>query len=132
MNRLVAQGQWWRSVCMTLAALALVVKIAIPTGFMVADANAGGFPLVLCTAGGAVVIDSVPGAPTDHKAPRSHEAPCAFVGHGAAFVAPDLVGETLAQPIVYAPISPERPASISPGRGLVAPPPPARGPPLTA
>lgn len=130
MNRRIANRRWARGVWMTLATLALVVKIAIPAGFMVAETSSSPFPLVLCTAQGAVILDS--GAPADHKAPQGHEAPCAFTGHGAAFVAPVLVGETLVHAVSYETASPALAADVSPGRGLVAPPPPARGPPLTA
>jgi hypothetical protein len=132
MNLRDENGRWWRGVCVALAALALVVKIAIPAGFMVAETNTGAFPLVLCTAQGAVVLENGYGAPVQPKAPQGHEAPCAFTGHGAAFLAPVLVGEALVHPVSYDTVSPARVAFVSPGRGLVAPPPPARGPPLTA
>lgn len=130
MNLRDENGRWWRGVCVALAALALVVKIAVPTGFMVADDSGGAFPLVLCTAQGAVVLDH--GAPADPKAPQGHEAPCAFSGHGAAFVAPVLVADTIAYAGTYETVSSTLSPSLSPGWGLVAPPPPARGPPLTA
>jgi hypothetical protein len=121
----------WPRVRLTLAVLALVLKVAIPAGYMV-DARAGGAPaIVLCTAQGAVTI----AAHDDHnKAPAksTHDAPCAFAGHGAAFVAAEPATLALVEHAVYAPALLASVAEAVPGRGLSAPPLPARGPPQAA
>jgi hypothetical protein len=119
----------WRHVFLTLAVLALALKVLIPPGFMPGPAH--GAPLVLCTGHGPVAIDPADLAgkksPANKPAPN---APCAFAGHGAAAPVPDLT------PVGVAVLAPEPLAAASlpkdgltPGRGLAAPPPPPRGPP---
>jgi hypothetical protein len=124
----------WRSVCMTLAVLALVLKVAVPAGYMVDTSAAGAPAIVLCTAQGAVTITQ----PGDHhrgpEAPAgsTHDAPCAFAGHGAAFVAVEPVTVGVVEHVVYAPLAAPTAVEAVPGRGLAAPPLPARGPPQVA
>jgi hypothetical protein len=126
-------SQGWRRVCMTLAVLALALKVAVPTGFMV-EARADAAPaIVLCTAQGAVTIK----APAGHHGPDApaqtkHDAPCAFAGHGAAFVAAEPLSVTAVEFAAYAPFAPVAAVEAAPGRGLSAPPLPARGPPQAA
>lgn len=109
-----------------LAALALLVQVLVPRGFMVGrDAGVPG--LVVCTGHGPLF------GPADHgqpgKAPKSTvDAPCGFAAHGAAAGPPAL---TL---IVGAPFAAEakigvRIFDLAPGRGLAAPPPPSHAPP---
>jgi hypothetical protein len=120
----------WRRLCMTLAVLALALKVAVPAGYMV-DTTTGGAPaIVLCTAQGAVTVKT----PGDHHAPASstHDAPCAFAGHGAAFVAAPPATVAVVERVAYAPFVPAPAALAAPGRGLSAPPLPARGPPQAA
>lgn len=118
-----------RGVFMTLAALALALKVAIPAGYMTRPAATDDLPfaLVLCTAQGAVAIQ-----PDGQGAPEpaaNHASPCLFAGHGA--MAPPL-GLSIATPVtfvVYRAAQPRRLVDLAPGRGLAAPPLPARGPP---
>ena len=127
----------WRGVQLALVALALAVKLVIPAGFMVGAPQAGaGFPLVLCTSQGTVVIAAKDGFGQTHapdKAPddkSSHDHPCVFGGHGVA-TAPALA--LIATPVEFAHyrLTPAAPTpTLAPGRGLAAPPLPARGPPL--
>ncbi len=119
----------WRGAFLTLAFLALVMKVAVPTGFMVAAPGSGSsFPLVICTGHGEIVK----GAP-DNKGGESKsrsDAPCAFAGHAAPptpAVGPQIVAASFAhaiQPITVR-------FDLVPGRGLAAPPPPSQGPPVT-
>jgi hypothetical protein len=90
--------------------------------------TAKGAALVVCTGHGPLQASG----DHDHrgKAPKpSSDAPCAFAGHHVA-PAPAIT-------YVSAPRSPARPLRVAkamidqtPGRGLVAPPPPSRGPPV--
>ena len=118
---------------MTLAVLALVLKVAIPAGFMV-EARADAAPaIVLCTAQGAVTIKAfahhgLPEAP----ARSTHDAPCAFAGHGAAFVAAEPLTVARVEHAAYTALAPVAALGAVPGRGLSAPPLPARGPPQAA
>ena len=124
----------WRRACMTLAVLALALKVAVPAGFMV-EARADAAPaIVLCTAQGAVTIKA---AIDHHGAPEApvksaHDSPCAFAGHGAAFVAAEPLVVGLVEHAAYAPLAPVPAVDAVPGRGLSAPPLPARGPPQAA
>ena len=59
----------------------LLLRAAIPSGFMPGTGGALGVTVVLCTAHGlqSVVMPSGDGAPSAPTAPSSHhEAPCAF------------------------------------------------------
>lgn len=125
----------WRQLFLTLAVLALALKVLVPAGFMVqAPSPAAAFPLVLCTEHGTVALDAaaLPGAHATKKAPAqkpAHDSPCVFAGHGAASVAPGLFSVAAVAFADYRvpPIVLRR--ELAPGRGLAAPPLPARGPP---
>jgi hypothetical protein len=135
---IASQRVFWRQVCLTLAALAVFVKVLVPPGFMVAPAqtNELPFPLVLCTGQGPMTIDpggTLPGrVPTKHapgeKTP--HEAPCTFAAHSVAAPGPNLLDPAPVEFMGFERLAPQRPRfDVSPGRGLAAPPLPARGPP---
>jgi len=119
-------------ILLMLAMLALGLKILIPPGYMAAppQPDGPGFNLVLCTAQGMVDL----GAASDDQAPSDEDDgarhnPCVFAGHGVGATAPDLL---TSQPVAFLPaaLAPlEISTDLAPGRGLAAPPPPARGPP---
>jgi hypothetical protein len=120
-----------RGVFMTLAALALALKVLIPAGFMTApERNGLPFAVVLCTGQGAKVVDA--GALMDHgktSGKPSHDQTCPFAGHGAPATAPDgAVVQTVTFAAYVEPAASPAPG-LAPGRGLAAPPLPARGPP---
>jgi hypothetical protein len=121
-------GDVWRDVALTLAVFALALQVLVPSGFMVAN-EGGRSVIVICTGHGPLMMMSS----KDGKAPatpkKTSDAPCAFAGHVAPFTAP--LPAPLAGPvfIVTPDAGPRRLASLTPGRGLAAPPPPARGPP---
>jgi hypothetical protein len=115
-----------RSGFLILALLALWMQVLVPTGFMVS--TSGGNPaLVICTGHGALDLSNH-GHPD--KAPQSKTAPpCVFAGHGLASAAPE--PQQIAKPAyVFAAPTAIAAYQVSPGQGLAAPPPPARGPPL--
>jgi hypothetical protein len=110
-----------------LALLALAINVLVPQGFMVGAGQAG--PAIeICTGAGPLVV-----TPTSdqhgHKTGGTHGEACAFAGHGVASAPPILA--VIARPEIpaSAPNAP-RLADLAPGRGLAAPPPPSRGPPL--
>ncbi|MDP3488948.1 MAG: hypothetical protein Q8R71_02325 [Phenylobacterium sp.] len=124
-----------RSLLLVLAGLALFLKILIPPGYMAATVQAEGpaFDLVLCTPQGIVTLDAA--APGDHESPASSDedgarhSPCVFAGHGLSGPAPELTsGERVAFARYADSLLIDREQAI-PGRGLAAPPPPARAPP---
>jgi hypothetical protein len=124
-----------RCVCLTLAVLAVALRVLIPAGFMAAaPTNDLPFPIVLCTGQGAMVFapgDVLPGY--EDRGPdesTTHDSPCAFAGHGVGAPAPNLIDTTRIEFVAYAATTLPVPAvAIAPGRGLAAPPLPARGPP---
>lgn len=121
---------------MMLAALALAIKVMIPAGFMTAPPSTDELPftLVLCTAQGAVTVQSDDLAAPIHDDQGSgesaaHDSPCAFAGNGAGAPPPNLLDARTVEFVAY-----RAPAAVqiihrAPGRGLAAPPLPARGPP---
>lgn len=118
---------------MTLAALAVALKVMIPAGFMTAPDPRNGLPfaLVLCTGDGAKMVQ--PGEALsghhDKDDKSSHDTPCPFASHGAAAPPPSPFTATEVEFVAYAPVAPARVVHLAPGRGLAAPPLPARGPP---
>lgn len=122
-----------------LACMAIALRVFVPQGFMVTpDAQAGSFPIVLCTPQGVQTINidatghvahSPSKAPADHPGGHKTDHPCAFSGFGGAYVAesPMLVTAAIwrwARPFIVFELQ------MTPGRGLAAPPPPPTGPPL--
>ena len=124
-----------RGVCLTLAALAIALKVLIPAGFMTAaPINDLPFALVLCTGQGAMVIapgDALPGEKDPGMADNeTHNTPCVFAGQALGAPAPNLLDATRVEFVTYTRTSPPvSPVALAPGRGLAAPPLPARGPP---
>lgn len=122
-----------RAVFVTFAALAVALKVLIPAGFMTApDRNSLPFAVVICTGQGAKVVAPGELMRHDNKAPSdkpAHGEPCPFAGHGGPAVQPEQVTVQAVSFAAY--VQPAvRPAlGLSPGRGLSAPPLPARGPP---
>ena len=129
-----------RRLLMALVALAMVVRVLVPAGWMpVADAS--GAHLVLCDGGmvappmtmaeTGAMAKAMTGAMTHGKAPMHHQGPsdhpCAFAGPVAAVETPQLV-------VPLAPTAPRHMVATvhlvdAVGRGLAAPPPPPTGPP---
>jgi len=117
-----------RGVVLTLALLALALKIAVPPGYMPGPAtNTLPFAIVICTAQGAVSVE--PGGSPDDAS--THDAPCVFSGHGLGAEPPSNHASLTLPTVAYYPSGPPPSCEASPGRGLCAPPPPARGPPLS-
>lgn len=125
----------WRHVCLTLAVLAIALKVLVPPGMMVAaePRNDLPFPIVLCTAEGAVSV--APGTPLpnhdshEQDAKAKHE-PCVFAGHGigAAAHTPLEIGRV--EFVAFERTAPAARPAVVPGRGVSGPPLPARGPPI--
>ncbi len=107
-----------------LAALALMMRIVSPAGFMVAPSH--GFNLVICTGHGAISEDARNKSPSSPI--KSSEHVCAFAG-GLALNAPPPV--VIPQQISVWPTYVPRIARafLAPGQGLAAPPPPSHAPP---
>lgn len=122
----------WRVAFLTLAVLAMAMKIIVPPGMMAAPATAGGhfaFPLVICTGHGPAIIPTGDLAPKAPGQKSRADGPCAFAGHMAGFAPPLFARLTLpfATPAIPSDIAR---FDLAPGRGLAAPPPPSQGPPL--
>lgn len=130
MESLSASRGIWRRAALTLATIALVLKIAIPPGMMVGppQVTAGlDIPLVICTGHGMLVI-SEPGSP---KQPghRHTDAPCAFASSNATST--PLLMAAISEPVRIEFVIPPTAGAddLAPGRGLAAPPPPSHAPP---
>lgn len=113
----------------------LLARGLTPEGWMPVASAAGGIQFTLCPgAGPAHVMTMTADGKMHHKPAGKGQAadhPCAFAGVAMADPQPPL-------PVVSAPIRPDSiapqipVATIIPGRGLAAPPPPATGPPALA
>ena len=129
-----------RVVIMAMLALALLVRLAVPAGWMpVSDAH--GTRLTICTGTGPLDAPShapkhmmaTPGGAGMHHAPGDHPHDggthvCPFTGVALALTQPVL--PALALSFVVTPGVAALPhVAMTVGRGLAAPPPPATGPP---
>lgn len=125
------------SIFMVLAALALAIKVMIPAGFMTAKSPAEDLPfaLVLCTAQGAVIVQPGELASQTHDGDQdpasgaAHDSPCAFAGHAAGAPPPNLLDARSVEFVSHLALAAVEVVHFAPGRGLAAPPLPARGPP---
>jgi hypothetical protein len=127
-----------RDVFVTLAALALALRVLIPAGFMVAPmgTSSGLSPIVLCSGQGPItklitadgrVVDRPTHDPHD-DGKSHHGAPCAFAGITAGPL-PSAVQTPVAYAAGHQDAHQPLPPGLRPGLGLCAPPPPATGPP---
>lgn len=126
MGRTADISRLW-GIGLILACLALGLRLVVPAGFMPGVGVDGRAALVICTAGPG----DAPGK-TDKEQGRhagDQSSVCAFAGQGAA-PAPEMLAAPQAAFVGYAPAPRPRFADVAPGRGLPAPPPPSRGPPL--
>jgi hypothetical protein len=112
-----------------LAILAILLRAAIPGGFMLSAAKAGGMPdLVVCTAQGLMTIAADAGHDGDQA---KQDTSCAFTAVAAVTIEPTRIA--LAAPFYADATVPHRAVPDQrPGRGLAAPPPPTTGPPALA
>lgn len=126
----------WRRVALFLVACALLFRIAVPAGWM-PQAYAQGVTLAWCSGMGdaapaeaRVLIAKALGGQDAPKHKPASDQPCAFAAaaHPIAQVAP----APLPMPAAHAPVAVHPVLPAFPGRGLVAPPPFATGPPLHA
>lgn len=115
---------------------AFVVRALIPPGYMLEAASAAeGVKIVLCSAHGAIEarFDPKTGEITYDETPTKKvpagDQPCAFAAF-AKLAAPASV-PSLPLPASSEASSQELTHELTPGRGLVAPPPPATGPPTS-
>jgi len=121
-----------------LALVAMLVRAIVPVGFMIAQPHAGnGFAIALCSGHGPaqLAVDLRTGAIVaadkstsgKHQKDAKPDAPCVFAA--AAHVAPPVL--EIGVPAPARPVGAAFAAilSVSPGRGLAAPPPWPTGPP---
>lgn len=112
-----------------LTALALAVRVVVPSGFMLSSAQGGGLPtMVICTSDGAIQLPM----PGEHAPAKPDSADhCAFASVAPALATPD-VATVATNLIAFAALNQPLGTSTRPGLGLAAPPPPKTGPPLLA
>jgi len=111
-----------------MAAVALLMLVAAPPGFMI-NSSGQGPALVVCTGHGPLLTAK---ANLGHggQAPKSRaDNPCLFAGHMAA-PAPSLTTLPVVTRVTYPARRIARLTDLAPGRGLAAPPPPSQGPPI--
>lgn len=134
-GRNLMNAAWVRGLALSLAVMAMALKVMIPAGFMAGPSGPGAAPLVLCTAQGMTVVDPSDLVSHDAKDPApgksKSDAPCAFAGHGVSGLLVDPLASASVETVAYLTMLPLTTPEVTPGRGLAAPPPPARGPPLS-
>lgn len=126
----------WRRIALFLVACALLFRVAVPAGWM-PEANARGITLAWCSGMGdsapaearALIAKAVGEKDTPKHKPAS-EQPCAFSAAAHPIASADPA--PLPVPAAREPVAIHPALRPIPGRGLVAPPPFATGPPLHA
>lgn len=123
-----------RHVWLTMATLAIALKIVIPPGFMAGPAtNDLPFALVLCTTQGAMMVSTGDALPAHQdgqdETQTAKDAPCLFAGLAAAPPPPVLTDAGAIEFVAYDFLPQTVAPDVTPGRGRPAPPLPARGPP---
>lgn len=122
---------WRGKAALGLIALALLVRVMIPAGYMPAAGQ--GFAITLCTGTGTVSAwmdedgNVHKGKPADSKP----DHPCTFAGFSAALDMPDLGGGMPDPPSAFAGAFAANMPAVAIGWGLAAPPPPPTGPPAS-
>ena len=109
-----------------MLAVAIALRLLVPVGWM--PAPGGG--LMICD-GVAPAIHAAHRGGHDQPAGHQQEHPCAFAALSLAMAPPATVPTVLA-PATLTTGGRLAPLSVSVGRGLAAPPPPATGPPAFA
>jgi len=121
------------SVAITLMALALLLRMLIPAGFM--PATGQGFAVTPCT-GMAAMPDRIDEHGHVHKEQNTPDKqvqhPCAFVGFGSMLDHSSFASPSILRSVVVASLVPLSSATVAIGRGLAAPPPPSTGPPTAS
>ena len=120
-----------------LVALALLARVAVPSGWM-PMAEAGHLRLVLCPEGGPAKAQAAHhgrhgghAKPAEPDHPDDDRGPCAFAAASLALDGPAPV--ELAAPVpIREPAAPAAAPATAPGRRRAPPPPPATGPPARA
>jgi hypothetical protein len=116
---------WRRGVSLALVFAALILKILVPQGYMVATSG-GSVAVVVCTGHGPLVTRGTGKSNGPIKA--GADAPCAFAAGGPPI--PSAVAAVIEpREFAWAIARVDRAADLVPGRGLAAPPPPAQAPP---
>lgn len=122
---------------LALAMFACVLRGFVPQGYMVqSGARPGEVVIAFCSehGNGQAAFDLETGAvrplgDADDDEPNESTSPCVFAQ--AAVAAPPLTAAAVSAPIgAIVAAHDGRVASVAIGRGLAAPPPPARGPPI--
>lgn len=118
-----------RSLTRWVAMLAILLKLVLAPGTMLAATPSGGLTVTLCTSDGLASgwIDVDGTLHRDAPGKQHHtDSPCAFSALSAAALGPALV--LLPVPPAQT-VQPDTTLEPRPGTGLAAPPPPATGPP---
>ena len=123
------------ALALLLVACALLLRVAIPAGWMPATGHDGLLRITLCTGQGQMEawVDG-DGRIHDRKPAKSEpktDHPCAFAG----LIAPALDAAPVAPRLPFTRGTGDAPAfahaTVTVGRGLAAPPPPPTGPPVS-
>ena len=117
-------------VLLALAIVALALKIMFPPGFMPGSSLAQ--PITICSGQEPGMVNMM--MDDGHHQPsngphQSNDHPCAFAGHGAPPLTPDLRPVEIGAIAAVAAALTVGMAAVTPGRGMAAPPPPSHAPP---
>jgi hypothetical protein len=128
-----------------LVAVTLAARVLVPAGYMADRGADGSVRLTLCSGvmpakpviahhapdhHAAAGYHAAPAHPDKSDPPSKEAQPCAFAVAGAAIDTPQADAPLLPATAHLATLTTQR-VSLAPGRGLAAPPPPSRGPPVS-
>jgi hypothetical protein len=122
--------------------LAIAMQALVPGGYMVgASPKDGAIAITLCTSSGTIsafidaegqITETKPGSHTPSPDTDDTKSVCAFSGHVTTAFVPDELALDAPNPSFEAQTATPLRATLIPGLGLAAPPPPKTGPPIQA
>lgn len=132
MQRLRTLVMRQRALAALVLAAALLLRAAVPAGYMFAPAQDGRtLAVTVCTGSAPQQIElALPGKGSTQREHEAKDGPCAFAGLGT--LAANADAPALALPPEPSQAAPLPPLAVAIGRGLAAPPPPQTGPPSLA
>jgi hypothetical protein len=122
--------------------LAIAMQAVVPSGYMVGTSpKDGAIAITLCTSSGTVsafidadgqITETKPGSHEPNRDTDDTKSVCAFSAHATAAFVPGQLALDAPNPSFQPQTTPLLIATLIPGLGLAAPPPPKTGPPIQA
>lgn len=123
-----ATHSWRNSLCVMLVAAAVLLRVIVPSGWMLEQDASGGFTIEICNSDAKIIIPMKNSAP-DHGEEEIAAKACSFASLQDNATTPDLIARLPLSQLAEAAYDAVRERALSPTTPRILP--PARAPPLT-